>query len=138
MSTVTVTEGDIVDTVGATGALEAVTTVQVGSQVSGIIQDLYVDFNSIVREGDVIMRLDPSLFETQLEQARANLLRSEAVPNGCPSGSTTPRRSSGGRASSRPAISSPTPSSKQRRSPCGRPKRSSSLPRPRCASRRPR
>ena len=78
VSTVAVTEGDIVDTVGATGALEAVTTVQVGSQVSGIIQDLYVDFNSIVREGDVIMRLDPSLFETQLEQARANLLRSEA------------------------------------------------------------
>ena len=78
VNTVTVTEGDIVDTVGATGALEAVTTVQVGSQVSGIIQELYVDFNSIVREGDVIMRLDPSLFETQLEQARANLLRSEA------------------------------------------------------------
>ena len=78
ISTVAVTEGDIVDTVGATGALEAVTTVQVGSQVSGIIQELHVDFNSIVREGDVIMRLDPSLFETQLEQARANLLRSEA------------------------------------------------------------
>ncbi len=78
VSTVTVTGGDIVDTVGATGALEAVTTVQVGSQVSGIIQELHVDFNSIVREGDVIMRLDPSLFETQLEQARANLLRSEA------------------------------------------------------------
>ena len=76
--TVAVTEGDIVDTIGATGALEAVTTVQVGSQVSGIIQELYVDFNSIVREGDVIMRLDPSLFETQLEQVRANLLRSEA------------------------------------------------------------
>ena len=78
VSTVAVTEGDVVDSVGATGALEAVTTVQVGSQVSGIIQDLYVDFNSIVREGDVIMRLDPSLFETQLEQARANLLRAEA------------------------------------------------------------
>ena len=78
VSTAAVTEGDVVDTVGATGALEAVTTVQVGSQVSGIIQELNVDFNSIVREGDVIMRLDPSLFETQLEQARANLLRSEA------------------------------------------------------------
>ncbi|MCY4028717.1 MAG: efflux RND transporter periplasmic adaptor subunit [Acidobacteria bacterium] len=78
VTTVTVTEGDIVDTVGATGALEAVTTVQVGSQVSGIIQDLLVDFNSIVREGDVIMRLDPSLFETQLAQARANLARAEA------------------------------------------------------------
>ena len=78
VTTVTVTEGDIVDTVGATGALEAVTTVQVGSQVSGIIQELLVDFNSIVREGDVIMRLDPSLFETQLAQARANLARAEA------------------------------------------------------------
>ena len=76
--TATVTQGDIVDTVGATGALEAVTTVNVGSQVSGIIEDLYVDFNSIVREGDVIMRLDPSLFETQVEQTRANLVRAEA------------------------------------------------------------
>ena len=78
VTTVAITEGDIVDTVGATGALEAVTTVQVGSQVSGIIQELLVDFNSIVREGDVIMRLDPSFFETQLAQARANLARSEA------------------------------------------------------------
>ena len=70
--------GDIVDTVGATGTLEAVTTVNVGSQVSGIIEGLYVDFNSIVRAGDVIMRLEPSLFETQVEQARANLIRAQA------------------------------------------------------------
>ena len=76
--TANVTQGDIVDTVGATGALEAVTTVNVGSQVSGMIEDLYVDFNSIVRKGDVIMRLDPSLFETQVAQARANLIRAEA------------------------------------------------------------
>ena len=78
VTTTRIVTGDVVDTVGATGALEAVTTVQVGSQVSGIIQELHVDFNSIVREGDVIMRLDPSLFETQIEQSRANLLRSEA------------------------------------------------------------
>ena len=76
--TVAVVEGDIVDTVGATGTLEAVTTVNVGSQVSGIIQDLLVDYNTIVRRGDVIMRLDPSLFQTQVEQARANLVRAEA------------------------------------------------------------
>ena len=76
--TVTVTVGAVVDTVVATGSLEAVTTVQVGSQMSGIIQDLYVDYNSIVRAGDVIMRLDASLFETQAEQARANLIRAEA------------------------------------------------------------
>ena len=78
ISTISMTYGDLVDTVGATGALEAVTTVQVGSQVSGIIQELSVDYNSIVKAGDVIMRLDPSLFETQIEQARANLLRAEA------------------------------------------------------------
>jgi HlyD family secretion protein len=76
--TAPVTIGDVIDTVGATGTLEAFTTVQVGSQVSGIIQDLSADYNSIVREGDVIMRLDPSLFETQVEQARANLIRAEA------------------------------------------------------------
>ncbi len=78
VTTVEVTLGNIVDSVGATGTPEAVTTVQVGSQVSGIIQELNVDFNSIVREGDVIMRLDPALFETQMAQARANLLRAEA------------------------------------------------------------
>jgi HlyD family secretion protein len=78
VSTVTVSTGDIVDTVGATGALEAVTTVQVGSQVSGKIEELHADFNSIVRADEVIARLEPSLFETQVEQARANLIRAEA------------------------------------------------------------
>jgi HlyD family secretion protein len=78
VSTVALVRGDVVDTVGATGALEAVTTVQVGSQVSGIIEELAADFNSIVRAGDVIARLEPSLFETQVEQGRANLARSEA------------------------------------------------------------
>lgn len=74
----TVTRGDIADTVGATGTLQAVTTVQVGTQVSGTIQALYADFNSLVRKGQVIARLDPSLFETQIEQARANLIRAQA------------------------------------------------------------
>ena len=78
VSTVALVRGDVVDTVGATGTLEAVTTVQVGSQVSGIIEELNADFNSIVRAGDVIARLEPSLFETQVEQGRANLARSEA------------------------------------------------------------
>jgi len=78
ISTVPLTRGNIIDTVGATGGLEAVTTVQVGSQVSGIIEALYADFNSIVHAGEVIARLEPSLFETQIEQARANLERAEA------------------------------------------------------------
>jgi HlyD family secretion protein len=78
VNTSPMTRGDIVDSVGATGTLQAVTTVQVGSQVSGNIQWLGADFNSIVRKGQHIARLDPSLFQTQVEQARANLTRAKA------------------------------------------------------------
>jgi HlyD family secretion protein len=78
VSTAAVTRGDVVDTVGATGTLQAVTTVQVGTQVSGTISELHADFNSLVKKGQVLARLDPSLFQTQIEQARANLLRSQA------------------------------------------------------------
>src|SRR5215216_6798377 len=78
VNTSPVTRGDIVDTVGATGTLQAVNTVQVGSQVSGNIQWLGADFNSIVKKGQVIARLDPSLIEAQLQQARANLAQARA------------------------------------------------------------
>jgi HlyD family secretion protein len=73
-----VTRGAIVSEIAATGTLEAVTTVQVGSQVSGTIQALNADFNSIVRKGQVIARLDPSLFQTQVDSARANLTSAQA------------------------------------------------------------
>jgi HlyD family secretion protein len=76
--TAVVDRGDIVDVVGATGTLEAVTTVQVGSQVSGTIAKLYADFNSVVRKGQVVARLDPSLFEARVSQARANLIAARA------------------------------------------------------------
>lgn len=78
VATARVTRGDIAETVGATGTLQAVTTVQVGTQVSGTIMELNADFNSLVRKGQVLARLDPSLFQTQIEQARANLIRAEA------------------------------------------------------------
>ena len=78
ITTAAMTRGDVVDTVGATGTLQAVKTVQVGTQVSGTIQALYADFNSLVKKGQVLARLDPSLFETQIEQARANLIRAQA------------------------------------------------------------
>jgi HlyD family secretion protein len=74
----TITRGSVVDTVAATGTLEPVTTVQVGSQVSGTVQELYVDYNSIVREGQLIAKLDPSLLQTQIEQQKASLIRSQA------------------------------------------------------------
>src|SRR5437868_1023772 len=73
-----ITRGDIIDTVGATGTLQAVTTVQVGSQVSGNISWLGADFNSIVKKGQVIARLDASLFEAQLEQSKANMAQARA------------------------------------------------------------
>lgn len=73
-----ITRGDVIEAVSATGTLEAVTTVQVGTQVSGTIESLHADYNSIVHKGQVIARLDPSLFQTQIDQQRANLLRSEA------------------------------------------------------------
>jgi HlyD family secretion protein len=78
ISTLAVTRGDIVETISATGTLEAVTSVQVGAQVSGNIQALYADFNSIVRKGQLLARLDPTLLQSQVEQARATVVRAEA------------------------------------------------------------
>jgi HlyD family secretion protein len=76
--TAVATRGDVVEVVDATGKLQAVTTVQVGSQLSGTIQALYADFNSHVRKGQVIARLDASVLEAQLEQAQASLVRLQA------------------------------------------------------------
>ena len=78
VTTMPVTRGDVVDAVAATGTLQAVETVDVGTQVSGTVQELYADFNQIVRKGQVIARLDPSLIQTQIEQQEANVVRSEA------------------------------------------------------------
>src|SRR5499426_109114 len=77
--------GAIRNTVSATGTLQAVTTVQVGSQVSGTISELYADFNTVVKKGQVVAQLDPRVYDAQvasqranLEQARANLADAEA------------------------------------------------------------
>ena len=73
-----VSNGDIVSTVTATGTVNAMTTVLVGTQVSGTIKDIYVDFNSHVKKGQVIAQIDSATFEAQVEQARANLLSARA------------------------------------------------------------
>jgi HlyD family secretion protein len=73
-----VTKGDIQATVTATGTVNAVTTVLVGTQVSGTINKLYVDFNSRVKKGQIIAQIDPSTFESQVLQSRANLLSARA------------------------------------------------------------
>jgi HlyD family secretion protein len=69
--TVPVDRGNVTQTVTASGTLSAVTTVQVGSQVSGIIAKLYADFNSKVKKGDLLAELDPTPFQAQVEQQRA-------------------------------------------------------------------
>jgi HlyD family secretion protein len=73
-----ITRGDIKSTVSATGTVNAVTTVQVGTQVSGTIQKLFVDFNSPVKKGQLLAQIDPAIFEAQVGQARANLLSARA------------------------------------------------------------
>ena len=70
--------GDIREVVEATGTINAVITVQVGSQVSGTISHLYVDFNSRVKKGQVVAQIDPPLFQGALLQARADLANAEA------------------------------------------------------------
>lgn len=70
--------GDVVETVTASGTVNAVTTVLVGTQVSGTIKNLYVDYNSKVKKGQLLAQIDPVLLEAQVEQARANLLKLEA------------------------------------------------------------
>src|ERR1051326_7862684 len=71
--TARVERGNLRNTVTATGTLQAVTTVQVGSQASGTISALYADFNSIVKKGQVIAQLDPAVTKAQVEQAQPNL-----------------------------------------------------------------
>ena len=72
-----VDRGRIVAKVTATGTLSAIVTVQVGSQVSGRVAALYADFNSPVKKGQLIAKIDPQLFEAAVEQARANYVAAQ-------------------------------------------------------------
>jgi HlyD family secretion protein len=75
--TAKIEKGDLVSAVAATGNLAAVVTVQVGTQVSGTIQKLFVDFNSPVKKGQAIARIDPALFNAQVEQSRGSSVNAE-------------------------------------------------------------
>lgn len=76
--TARIERGTVISNVTATGNLSAVTTVQVGTQVSGTIQKLYVDYNSRVKKGQAIAEIDPSLFNASVEQSQGNFLSAEA------------------------------------------------------------
>lgn len=84
--TAVVERGDIRVAISSTGTLSAISTVTVGSQVSGQVTEVLVDFNSPVKEGDVLARIDPSTYETQIQQgaaqiasARAQLVQAQAT-----------------------------------------------------------
>ena len=76
--TATVTRGDITQIVTANGQLSPVKNVQVGSQISGIINEIKVDFNSRVKEGEVIAQIDPSTYQRAVEQADAEVANAKA------------------------------------------------------------
>jgi HlyD family secretion protein len=76
--TVKADRGELQAAVTATGTVNAVTTVLVGTQVSGTIKELYVDYNSLVKKGQALAQIDPASFQAQVDQARANLRLAEA------------------------------------------------------------
>ena len=77
--TAKVEQGDIRQVIEATGTINPVTLVQVGSQVSGMISKLYVDFNSKVTQGEVIAEIDPKLFQGAVLQAQADVQNAQAM-----------------------------------------------------------
>jgi HlyD family secretion protein len=76
--TVKVERGNITNTVTATGTIEAITTIKVGTQVSGIIEHVYVDFNDNVRQGQILARLDETALRAQVEQSQASVDQAQA------------------------------------------------------------
>ena len=71
--TVNITRGDLKQVVSATGEIQPVNTVNVGSQVSGTIDNLYVDFNTKVKKGDILLTIEPSVLQASVNEARASL-----------------------------------------------------------------
>ena len=98
-----VEKGKVVAKVTASGLLSAIVTVQVGSQVSGRIAALYADWNSPVKKGQLIAKIDPALYQASVDQARANLAAAQGNLAKARSRPSTPAASTPARRSSRPA-----------------------------------
>jgi HlyD family secretion protein len=79
--TAKIERGDLTSAISATGTVNPVTSVDVGSQVSGIIQDVFVDYNSGVKKGQVVAQIDPTPFKAKLDQADANLTKARISVN---------------------------------------------------------
>lgn len=76
--TVNITRGDISQVVTATGEIQPLNTVSVGSQVSGTIDNLYVDYNSKVKKGDILLTIEPSVLQASVDEAKASLVSAES------------------------------------------------------------
>lgn len=79
--TASISRSDIVQSVTATGDLQPVTTVEISSQISGLIKEVLVDFNSQVKKGDLLARIDPATYEVRLSSSRAQLANTRANHN---------------------------------------------------------
>lgn len=71
--TVDITHGDITQVVTASGEIQPVNTINVGSQVSGTIEDIFVDYNSHVNKGDILLKIEPSVLQSTVDEAKASL-----------------------------------------------------------------
>lgn len=76
--TVNITRGNLRQLVTATGEINPVNTVRVGSQVSGTIEDIFVDYNSHVNQGDVLLKIEPSVLQASVDEAKASLLSAKS------------------------------------------------------------
>ncbi len=79
--TLAINRGDLRQVVTATGEINPVNTVSVGSQVSGTIDELYVDYNSKVKKGDLLLTIEPSVLQASVDEAKASLLAAESQRN---------------------------------------------------------
>lgn len=80
-ATATITKGDLRQVVTATGEIQPLNTINVGSQVSGTIEAIYVDYNSKVKKGDVLLKIEPSVLQASVDEAYASLVSSESQRN---------------------------------------------------------
>ena len=82
-ATASITRGDLRQVVTATGEIQPLNTINVGSQVSGTIEAIYVDYNSKVKKGDVLLEIEPSVLQASVDEAYASLVSAESEIKHC-------------------------------------------------------
>lgn len=80
-ATATISKGDLRQVVTATGEIQPLNTINVGSQVSGTIEAIYVDYNSKVKKGDILLKIEPSVLQASVDEAYASLVSAQSQRN---------------------------------------------------------